>query len=155
MFASYVSEASPGCRYVLGACERNELRGRCGRDGTAGAAAQQHRSTRLIAHTEYYYTLCAITTTARRPIFSPDLFCRLGFLSCPASAPDFCKESVTFACSQQRICGFCLISSKNRCPKHRFFALFRRGLKRVRAHPSREPDVIVMSEQFAGKAHHV
>ena len=108
MFASYVSEASPGCRYVLGACERCRLRGRDrrdergrrdGRDGRerrgrrgrddkrerqarvarAARQARQHRSTRLIAHTEYYYTLCAITATAIRSIFSPDLFCRLDF----------------------------------------------------------------------------
>ena len=89
MFASYVSEVSPGCRYVLGARARVS--------GAGGVVAQQHRSTRLIAHTEYYYTLCAITATARRAIFSPDLFCQLGFLSWPASAPDFCKESVNFA----------------------------------------------------------
>ena len=36
MFASYVSEASPGCRYVLGACERCERDGRDGHDGHDG-----------------------------------------------------------------------------------------------------------------------
>ncbi len=71
MFASYVSEASPGCRYVLGARTRVS--------GADSATAQQHRSTRLIAHTEYYCTPCAITATSRRPIFSPDLLRPLGF----------------------------------------------------------------------------
>ena len=87
MFASYVSEASPGCRYVLGA--RARVSGAGGAGGAGGAAAQQHRSTQLIAHTEYYYTLCAITATARGTIFSPSMLCRLGFLSWSASAPDF------------------------------------------------------------------
>ena len=71
MFASYVSEVSPGCRYVLG------VRARVSDAG--GAAAQQHRNTRLIAHTEYYYTLCAITATARGTNFSLSLLCRLDF----------------------------------------------------------------------------
>ena len=93
MFASYVSEASPGCRYVLGARVRVSGAGRAGSAGATGAtgatgadcaaararATQQRRSTRLIAHTEYYYTLCVITATSRRPIFSPDLLLPLGF----------------------------------------------------------------------------
>ena len=71
MFLSYVSEASPGYRYVLGARARVS--------GADSATAQQHRSTRLIAHTEYYYTLCAITATARGTIFSPSMLCLLSF----------------------------------------------------------------------------
>ena len=77
MFASYVSEASPGCRYVLGA--RARVSGADSAGGAGGATAQQHRSTRLIAHTEYYYTLCAITATARGTNFSLSLLCRLDF----------------------------------------------------------------------------
>ena len=76
MFLSYVSEASPGYRYVLGACEQ---RGRGGRDRRGKRGKCGRDDTRLIAHTEYYYTLCAITATARRPIFSPSLLCRLDF----------------------------------------------------------------------------
>ena len=104
MFVSYVSEASPGYRYVLGTCEQRGLRdGRDRRDGT-----------RLIAHTEYYCTPCAITATSRRPIFSPDLLRPLGFyfdllarlisaknrwilpksIKESVDLPDFVKESV-------------------------------------------------------------
>ena len=66
MFLSYVSEASPGYRYVLSACERCRLR-------------ERRNNAVLIAHTEYYYTPCAITATSRRPIFSPGLLWPLGF----------------------------------------------------------------------------
>ena len=112
MFLSYVSEASPGLQVRTGCADACE---RCGPRTAGVAAAQQHRSTRLIAHTEYYYTLCAITATARRPIFSLSLLCRLdfhfGLLARLISAknrwilpksikesvdlPDFVKESVT------------------------------------------------------------
>ena len=44
MFASYVSEVSPGCRYVLGA--RARVSGRMWRDsGAGGATAQQRNNT--------------------------------------------------------------------------------------------------------------
>ena len=49
----------------------------------------------------------------------------------------------------------CLISSKNLCSKHRFFALFRRTLKCARDCPSMEPDFLAESELFAGKVHRV
>ena len=78
------------------------------------------------------------------------------------SAPDFYKESVTFAWKHQRIGGFCLISSKNLSPKHRFFALFRRAFRDVTFESEvsftstlMEPDFLAKSERFAGKARHV
>ena len=43
MFASYVSEVSPGCRYVLGA--RARVSGACERRGWRGAGALQHNNT--------------------------------------------------------------------------------------------------------------
>ena len=46
MFASYVSEASPGCRYVLGARARVSGAGSAGGAvGAVGAAVRQHNNT--------------------------------------------------------------------------------------------------------------
>ena len=66
-----------------------------------------------------------------------------------------CTSNENSSLKTSKIRWICLISSKNRCLKHRFFTLFRRALKRARDCLSMKPDSLTMSERFAGKVRQV